>query len=432
MLRGAVAGATAALGLPALEAMLNPHGTAHADGTALPCRFGVWFWGNGVRLDQWLPEQTGSGFSPSPSLQPLADAGLLTQISVVSGLAVPFGQEVVHDVGRAAMLSGSYDITQPTVGLGGNATLRSVDRFAADALAGDTLYRSLEVGVSQVGFGVVPDTSSVAWEDPVSPLPAEFSPHALFMRLFGDEVADSAEAAARVSMLDVVMEDAAALQTRLGAGDRTRLEAHLDGLRAIEQRLQMVAPTCPDAADPGDFPNDDVNAEPLVEISQAMSELLVVAMSCDLTRVFNFRFSPSAADTYFYPTGATETHHVMTHNPAYQDDVAEIVHFTMQQLAYLLQRCRQTEDGDATLLDRMAVYCLSEVAEGLTHATVDMPVLVAGRANGALRTGQHYRSPNQENTSRLPLTLLRALGIDIETFGAGVGKASDSLSALLT
>ena len=71
------------------------------------------------------------------------------------------------------------------------ATLRSVDQIAADTLGTDTPFRSLEVGVSQVGFLLEPNLSSVSWNEPISPLPAEFSPYALFDRLFSDSLADA-------------------------------------------------------------------------------------------------------------------------------------------------------------------------------------------------------------------------------------------------
>ncbi len=72
-LRGAIAGATAAVGLPLLEAMLDDHGEALADGTPLPTRFVTWFFGNGVILPRFEPAATGANYPLSEELQPLAD-----------------------------------------------------------------------------------------------------------------------------------------------------------------------------------------------------------------------------------------------------------------------------------------------------------------------------------------------------------------------
>ncbi|MFT5359394.1 MAG: hypothetical protein ACI9KE_006637, partial [Polyangiales bacterium] len=57
-LRGIAAGSASCLALPVLDCMLNSNGNALAQGDALPKRFGVFFWGNGVRLEQWNPTTT--------------------------------------------------------------------------------------------------------------------------------------------------------------------------------------------------------------------------------------------------------------------------------------------------------------------------------------------------------------------------------------
>ena len=68
VLRGLLQGAAVTVGLPGLEAMFNSNGTAHADGSALPRRLGVFFFGNGVRLKFWTPAEIGAGWKLTPSL----------------------------------------------------------------------------------------------------------------------------------------------------------------------------------------------------------------------------------------------------------------------------------------------------------------------------------------------------------------------------
>src|SRR6266480_3497953 len=74
LLRGLAAGGIAVgIPLPRLGAMLNDNGTAYAAGTALPQRFGLWFFGNGILFPQWNPSATGTGasWSLSQELAPL-------------------------------------------------------------------------------------------------------------------------------------------------------------------------------------------------------------------------------------------------------------------------------------------------------------------------------------------------------------------------
>jgi hypothetical protein len=73
LLRGMLYGSAVGIALPTLDLMLNDHGTAYADGTPLPKRFGVFFWGNGVRLNKWTPQALGAGYTLSEELAPLVN-----------------------------------------------------------------------------------------------------------------------------------------------------------------------------------------------------------------------------------------------------------------------------------------------------------------------------------------------------------------------
>ena len=89
-------GLGACLALPALEAMLNSHGTAFAQGVPFPKRYVAWFFGNGVLQSQWNPAATGPNWALTPLLAPLIDASrgvdVRSYVSVVSGLThSPFG-----------------------------------------------------------------------------------------------------------------------------------------------------------------------------------------------------------------------------------------------------------------------------------------------------------------------------------------------------
>jgi hypothetical protein len=297
-------------------------------------------------------------------------------------------------------------------------------------LSQGTVFRSLEVGVSKQGFGGMQDTNSVSWIDPISPLPAEFSPHNLFERLFGagfnpdEELRDS-----RLSVLDVVAQDTLALQDKLGSSDKQRLEAHLDGIRAIENKLVTTPPVCVLPEDPGDFPPLTNNNEQLSEIAMAMADLITHALACDLTRVFDFRFHQMLADTYFWQLDSMEGFHTLTHVDVEQTQVTPILTFVMDHLAYLMQKLAAVQEGTQRLLDRCVIYGTSDVAEGYSHEYRDMPIIIAGSGGGKLRTGLHHRS-NAENACMVPYTLLKAIGSPVASFGEGPGLVTSTLSAI--
>jgi hypothetical protein len=58
--------------------------------------------------------------------------------------------------------------------------------------------------------------------------------------------------------------------------------------------------------------------------------------------------------------------------------------------------------------------------------------LVAGKAGGALRGGVHYRSSTQESTTKVLLTLLRAMGDPRPSYGSDAGETSEVIGDLMT
>lgn len=424
-LRGLTAGGMAAVSLPLLDVMLDRHGTALASGEPLPLRLGTFFWGNGIVPGNWTPAETGPGWLPTPNLQPLHDAGIVSDVAVVSGMAhaTPVG---CHNPGRALMLSGSWNGSQFDGSMGtSSATLPSVDQLAADHLGQSTTFKSLELAISRAGIGGPEDTFGCAWRDG-NLLPAETSPRALFDRLFLGFTPDDSFRVARLSVLDAVLEDAEALRGRLGGGDRVRLEAHLEALRALEVRVEADPPTCsvPTA------PVDPVagNGEPLMARTQLFAEILAMALVCDLTRAFSIRFTQSVGDTVFSDIGAAEGHHTLSHTNFGMH--ANTVTHTVACFAALVKRFADQAEGEGRLLDRCALLAVSDLCDGSVHTVQDVPILVAGQAGGALVTGHHYRDAAQTRASAVPYTLLRAVGVPATSFGADMGEVTQTLAGL--
>src|SRR4026209_154352 len=85
VLRGMMGSALVAVGLPTLEIMLNSHGEAFADGTALPVRFMTWFFGNGIWVPDWVPAAEGASWPSSKLTKPLFDRGVNEYCSILTG-----------------------------------------------------------------------------------------------------------------------------------------------------------------------------------------------------------------------------------------------------------------------------------------------------------------------------------------------------------
>lgn len=439
--RALLRSATACIALPIFDAALNDAGTAFAGGEPLPRRFGTFFWGNGVRPELFRPSGAGETWELSEELAPLA--ALKGEITVLSDLEMKFGG-TSHHRGRGGMLAAAYQAGTQTYGIVNGP---SIDQVAAQAWAGMTQFPSLQLGISmraKGGVNATRATGGTSWSGPGQRMPAEFSPLALFNRLFGgavpvgDAKAD-ARLALRRSVLDTVTEDANSLRARLGAGDRLRLEQHLDGIRSLEMSLTGASQACVRPTAPADPASGDLGHEPLEERNQLMAQVLARALACDLTRAFSYEYMGMQADTIFWQVGATEGSHVLTHDDRglatvlkpQKERVHEVVTFVMKQFAVLLQALKDIPEGNGTLLDNACVVATSEVNDGTAHTYDSMPLILAGKAGGKLRTNYHYvASPKLENTSKALLTALRAVGLPLTELGKDVGRVTESLAAL--
>ncbi len=429
VLRGMLAGAAVGIGLPTLEIMLRSDGRAFADGSELPTRFGVWFWGNGVRPEQWVPSGTGSSFTWSPLLQAMEP--LTPYVSIITGLDVKTATHPHHS-GMTGVLTGDkyHKLADVRDTIATTFARPSVDQLIASEWDGQAPYRSLEVGVTRFrGTDEGSTFQHVSHNGPNDPNPSEYSAETLYRRLFGGPGGPQMDLA-RLSVLDAVQDQIHDLDRRLGAGDRVRLDRHLTSVRELERRLEESSPECSVPIPPRD-PVDGAN-EPIAEKNSVMSDLLAVALACDLTRVFTVQFSAAGAGVVFWQVGATNSLHYTCHTENMpQPIVAGATRVTMEQLAHFLQILRDREEGDGNLLDNCSILCTSELADGRTHSNAEFPLLIAGKGGGRLKGGIHARVPGASVT-RGVLTAMQGAGSGVTSFGHGPGYTDRPITDLLT
>lgn len=427
VLRGLLGGAAVTVALPPLEAMLNTNGTAFADGSALPRRFVLYFWANGMIPDQYTPIGAGEGddWQLSEELMPLAP--VKSRISVVTGMQVMVPNRIPHWSGTAGLLTGLDPIGEE-----GDWTWAgpSIDQVFAQEFGGDTRFRSLEVGMRPGG--------GVSFNGPNNRNPSESSPRAFYDRIFGtgfvapgeDPIIDPTLGLRR-SVLDAVMEQTADLENRVGTADKQRLDQHLSGIRDLETRLQRMEEDPPNleaCSRPDQPPGDDSFTE-LLDKGRLMSDLAVMALACDQTRVLSYVFT-GPVDNYVYP-GINDGHHQLTHNEVEpQPQVNEVVKQIMGELGGFVGKLDSVVEGDGTMLDNLALLATSGVSLGRTHSLDEYPLILAGGACGFLKTDVHYRSETRENASKVMLTLQRAMGMTTATYGMGDAFVDSPLTAI--
>jgi hypothetical protein len=450
ILRGALlGGGLATIPLPRLGAMLDGNGTAYA-ATGKPLqRFGVYFIGNGFVPFGFAPtpRQTGPLAALSPQLAPLEK--LKAKLTVVSGFDLktgrPDGLPHGHFFGA---LSGAHGIPS-----GRLFALPTIDQVIAvnSPLGQGVPFKSLEVGVStatpgvgQKAYHAVSSRGTNAQNEP------QFDPVAQFNKLFKTGVPAATGGATPVvdptwevdrSILDVVREDAQSLQQRLGAEDRARLDSHLTGLRALEDRLQLMSQPRVGADAACKAMNmttaGDMSSNLNVKVAAAHDDLMVMALACDQTRVFTYQLTKPAAHVNYGLPGASGDFHGICHNDVGNDQpkvVQGVVH-TMGLFANLLAKMDAVDEGGATMLDNSTILISTCVSWGKTHTQWEWPCVIAGR--GGVRVGSdgkpdpsgkfnfqggwHYRSPTSDNFSKVLLTLANVHGAKQKSIGKDGG-----------
>jgi hypothetical protein len=421
--RAFLGGAGAVLALPFLESLGGK--AAQADDT-WPLRLLVYYVPNGIHMPAWTPATTGSGYDLPPILAPLS--AVKSKLLVLSGLANTPG--IPDEIGDHAAGTGAF-LTCRHVKKTEGADIQngvSFDQLAAAQLGQDTRIASLQLGVD--GGGSVGDCDSgyscayvrnISWASATQPLPKTVNPQVVFDLLFQglDPAATEEEKARRKlykkSVLDYVLADSKSLELKLGSTDRKKLDEYMTGVSELEKRLDVIdmGPACV----PIDRP-EAVLGYP--EHAQIMSDLMVLAMQCDVTRVLTFMLGNAGSNRTYDFLGVTGAHHELSHHggdAAKQAALQTIDTWEIAQFAYLLERMDAIEEGDGTLLDHAAVYFASEIEDGNSHNHRNLPVLLAGSCGGAFSTGRHVAYDGEPPLANLFLSLLEALGVPQSSFG---------------
>lgn len=421
-LRGAVNGMAVAIGLPLLDVFLDVNGEAlAATGAPVPVRFGTWFWGLGVNPPRWFPSKAGADYDLKEELAPIAP--LKHKINVLSDFALPLDGKpnLPHVSGGIGIRTGMAIASDR--GLPGT----SFDVAIGDVIGTRTRFRSLEVSATG------DPRNSLSGRGNGNLNPAEISPAALYARLFGPGFRDPNSATftpdpvmlARRSVLSGVTEQRRALEARLGAADRQRLDQYFTSLRQLEKQLDVQL-TKPEPMQgcvvPGKVPDLPVNAEieTVMRNHEIMTDLLVMAMACDNTRVFNMNFNNGASS--LTRIGSTITHHQLTHEEVldnrlgYQPDATFFVNKCMEAWTYFIKALDAVKEGDRTLLDNSLVFAHSETEFAKFHTIDNIPMMTAGSGGGRFRTGLHIAGEGTP-VSRVGLTLQQAMGVPVDRWG---------------
>lgn len=397
----------------------------------------------GTKPDSWTPTVSGESISNwSAMTQPLS--AIKDNVVLVEGC--PAGNPMDghgSPQGLTGMGNGYYAVNNV------QQLAISVDQFLADALKKSGVNRplsSLVLGADTAG-GV---TLSFRAGKAVAPIA---SPASAFSTAFGGvstggsttpppsgtpTTTPDAALQRRRNILSLVSGEIKDLQGRLGAHEKSKLEAHLDSISALENKLMAssgsgtggggggssnpnAAKACAGLSKPTDAATPIANA-------QLHLDILVNALACDITRVGVMQFGSDQSMKVDLPTLKGEQHNEFIHSGT-NDNFKRLIDFEAwqaTQFAAVVNSLKTKPDpdgGSGTLYDSTLVLWARDMGDAVNHDMKNMRFVLAGGAGGYLKQASGGRYVNAgggagNRHERVLLNVLEAFGVtDYKGFG---------------
>lgn len=424
--RNFLRGAGVALALPWMESL--PLLAQDKAANKPPLRFAHMYFSNGVEPAHWWAKGSGAAMEFGKAAEPLAP--IREDIVFLRGLYHPkaFVSTSPH-LGRMNLLSGatvSLDPKEIRVGT-------SFDQILAARIGNRTAVPSLVLGIEpnelrlEDGLSMIYG-SNISWVSPNKPATKEIYPSRTFDQLVGDGSGRKLDR----SILDLVLADAKSLQPKVSSGDRRKLDEYLESIRDIEKRIDHAAkeerlegwkPSLkqPNLPRPGEELPQNVP-----DHMKLMLDLIVLAFQMDKTRIATLMLNNDLSQMNFrFIEGVRGALHLdLTHNgkaPELEAMYLKTNQYHVRQFTYLVERLKAIDEGGSTLLDNSVLMFASSLFDGDAHGADQLPIVLAGKAGGALQPGRILDYLDKGNDNRracsLYLSLMDLMGLQLDRFG---------------
>lgn len=440
-------GIGACIALPFLQAMVPP-GMSSYNMARRPVRFGCLYMPNGVNKDHWTPTSFGTNFELSKTLQPLSN---LKQDIVVLNELMNKGSIFPGAEGHFAKTANILTCKPILKTLGDNINSGGIsfDQLVAQQKGQETLFDSLQYGMERVNSGICGATgftrlyaASISWKSPTQPCTREIDPRMAFDRLFRGVLpnTETSDQRWKTSVLDLVKDDANALQRKLGRADQDKLEEYLESIRSLEKRIdnqekikafeRQVTPEIKKELVGlnmriDEFKEQFVGVDSTEKFKQ-MLDIMALAFWSDATRVITYMFGNAASGRNFsFLPGVQGSHHQISHHqnlPGALEEYRKINEYYVSLYGYFLEKLRCIPDGESNLLDNSMIMFVSGLRDGNSHSPRNLPVILGGKAGGKLKTGQNLQFPKETPLANLYLSMAHMMDMRLSDFADSTGE----------
>ncbi len=400
------AGATAAL-----AAFARQFRNAAAMPGVSPKRLIIFWTPNGVVQPRFWPSGAGANFALSDTLAALAphrDALTFVKNVTYSGTGD-------HKTGQPFSTSG---FTTDNAGV-------SIDQEIAQATSQQSLVLCGQ-SKNENRRGFISFDKTGAWVTPIrSPKSAYESVFGAIGSPAGTPAAPGRDAELEGKILDTAIADIEDLKQRLPQRELVKMDDHLSAILELKKQVGGTGATTPvkcESVDGSAFAGaPDFEAGVKLHL-----DLIAACIACDARRIFSLMVAPAGGDATnfgFLGVSGGDFHNDIAHgspgDPAKEEMMHKVDLWHVGRLAYLIERLKSIPEGGGTAFDNTVILWTTECTQG-NHGHQNIPVVLAGNAGGALKSGQVLSADLKYED--LLITLAHALGHPLQSFGLAGSK----------
>lgn len=295
----------------------------------------------------------------------------------------------------------------------------SLDQFAAEQLGRETRLASLPLTIASTG---------ISYSRAGVEIPAEGRPSRVFAKLFLEgNPKDKAKQIKRLqdgqSVMDVVLDKAKRMSSRLGRRDRQKLDQYFTAVREAEVQLHKAEEWEGRPKPKVDVkpPVDQLDRHRMIERMRLMYDMMHLAIQTDSTRFISFYDTGMNAVPVI--PGVDTDYHMLSHHGKDMTKLTQLAiveAVVMREFGGFLKKLKETEEAGNSLLDNTMVFLGSTLGNANSHDNRNMPIILAG---GGFKHGQHLAF-DQKNNYPLPnlfVSMLKRLGLEVDSFGSSTG-----------
>ncbi len=337
-----------------------------------------------------------------------------------------------HETAMGGLWTGASLLPDPS-GMGGYeyASGPSIDQIIASAIRPTTPFPTIALSAAhdeQVGGDLDPTTRYMTYSAAGLPVLPDPNPYHVYQTLIASGGLPAGDVALtlaqRKSAIDLVLGELTKLEPKVGMEDRAKIDAHVAGLRDIEQRLAAGATPgtqCSSMAPPTGYENLLLDNDSFPALVKMQNDLVVAALRCDLTRIASVQWSRTFSmvrHTWLDGPGGganAPPHHTNSHEttPDANTWQALMSNWYCQQFAYLLSQLAAVPEGNGTLLDNTLAVWAYDMNLGAGHVLEPAIAVLAGGLGGTMITGAGGRFVDFQkgrDWTQMLVTICHAMG----------------------